>query len=263
MALDQSKRRKLKIVSSVVFTLLYVFVSCISTIHVVDFFLLSNERYMAIMLALAFEFGAAASLGSIIILENSNVKSFTKALIWVLFFTLTSYQAMGNAYYAFSNLTNYQGWIEMFNLLELEPLAQKRWLSIIQGAILPFIALGYIHIMTKFITPDSNIPTKSDDDDDDDYDYDDEYEDSDELDEAKAQDAEYEKVIENLEEELRLSKEKELEHENTVVSERKKMKNELQQAIKEAERRAADAEKQVKELKDQEDGVKKKLNPPQ
>jgi biopolymer transport protein ExbB/TolQ len=55
---------------------------------------------------------------------------------------------MGNAYYSFVNIENYKGWIELFGLVDSELLVQKRILAILQGAILPFIALGYIHVMT-------------------------------------------------------------------------------------------------------------------
>ena len=40
------------------FVLLYVMVSIISTIHVIDFFKLSNPDWLAITLAIAFEVGA-------------------------------------------------------------------------------------------------------------------------------------------------------------------------------------------------------------
>ena len=44
------------------FVTLYLMVSVISTIHVIDFFKLSNPDWLAISLAIAFEVGAAASL---------------------------------------------------------------------------------------------------------------------------------------------------------------------------------------------------------
>ena len=65
------------------FVTLYVMVSVISTIHVITFFELSNPKWLAITLALAFEVGAAASLASIIALKKMN-----KTIVWVLFFIL-------------------------------------------------------------------------------------------------------------------------------------------------------------------------------
>ena len=81
-----------------VFTLLYAVTSLISTIHVIDFFELSNPRWMAISLAIAFELGAAASLASLITLDKMN-----KTLVWILFITITAMQVQGNLYFAFKN----------------------------------------------------------------------------------------------------------------------------------------------------------------
>lgn len=131
------------------FVTLYVLVSLISTIHVIDFFELSNVKWLAITLAVAFEIGAAASLASIIVLDRMN-----KWIVWGLFFLLTGMQAMGNTYYAFTHLNDYQGWVELFGLNEEEPLYQKRILSIVSGAILPLVALGFIKALVDYIRPD-------------------------------------------------------------------------------------------------------------
>ncbi len=133
------------------FVLLYVMVSIISTIHVIDFFKLSNPDWLAITLAIAFEVGAAASLASIIALQKMN-----KGIVWALFFILTAMQAMGNAYYAYVHLDNYQAWIELFGLVEEEPIFQKRMLSIVSGAILPLVALGFIKSLVDYIKPNDN-----------------------------------------------------------------------------------------------------------
>lgn len=130
------------------FVLLYFAVSLISMIHVVSFFELTNPKWLAISLSVAFEIGAMASLCSIIILEKMN-----KTIIWTLFWALTLMQAMGNSYYCFVNLEEYQGWIELFGLTEEEPLFQKRILSVISGAILPLIALGFIKSLVDYLKP--------------------------------------------------------------------------------------------------------------
>jgi hypothetical protein len=135
------------------FVALYLVVSIISTIHVIDFFKLSNPTWLAISLAVAFEIGAAASLSSLIVLNKIN-----KSLVWGLFLILTGMQMMGNTYYAFTNLENYQSWVELFGLTEREPLAQKRILSIISGAILPLVALGFIKSLVDYIRPPEEKP---------------------------------------------------------------------------------------------------------
>lgn len=121
------------------FVSLYILVSIISTIHVIDFFELSNPYWLAVTLAIAFEVGAAASLASLVILKKMN-----RTLIWSLFITITLMQMQGNMYYAYINLTDFNTWSELFNLIEEDPLYQKRILAFVSGAILPLIALGFI-----------------------------------------------------------------------------------------------------------------------
>lgn len=136
------------------FVTLYAIVSLISTIHVIDFFKLSNPDWLAVSLAIAFEIGAAASLASIIALKKMN-----KTLIWGLFIVLTLMQMMGNTYYAFKNLEDYQAWVDLFGLTDSEPIFQKRVLSIISGAVLPLVALGFIKSLVDYIKPNEDDDT--------------------------------------------------------------------------------------------------------
>lgn len=136
-----------------VFVLLYLLTSIISTIHVIDFFKLSNADWLAITLAVAFEVGAAASLASIIALKKMN-----KSIVWALFFLLTAMQAMGNTFYAFTHLHDFQSWIDLFGLTDFELIAQKRILSIVSGAVLPLVALGFIKSLVDYIKPEEIIP---------------------------------------------------------------------------------------------------------
>ena len=134
------------------FVMLYLLVSIISTIHVIDFFELSNPKWLAISLAVGFEVGAAASLASLITLDKMN-----KSLVWALFIVITAMQMQGNMYYAFINLEDFQGWVELFNLLEWDELAQKRLLAGVSGAILPLVALGFIKSLVDYIKPDKEV----------------------------------------------------------------------------------------------------------
>jgi hypothetical protein len=139
------------------FVTLYFLVSCISTIHVIDFFNLSNPSWLSISLAIAFEVGAAASLASLVTLEKMN-----KVIVWALFIILTAMQAMGNTYYAYIHLNNFQGWIELFGLVDEELIYQKRVLSIVSGAILPIVALGFIKSLVDYIKPTEASSEESD-----------------------------------------------------------------------------------------------------
>ena len=134
------------------FVMLYILVSLISTIHVIDFFELSNPRGMAIALAIAFEVGAAASLASLITLDKMN-----KTLVWALFIAITAMQMQGNMFYAFQNLEGYSSWVELFNLVDEEPLFQKRVLAFVSGAILPLVALGFIKSLVDYIKPEDEV----------------------------------------------------------------------------------------------------------
>ena len=132
-----------------IFCSLYFLVATISMINSVAFFDLSHSGLMSWSLAIGFEIGAAASLAAIVILEKTN-----KSMVWFLFLLLTSFQMMANSFHAFINLEDYMGWIELFGLEEAEPLFQKRILSIVSGAILPLIALGFIKSLVDYIRPD-------------------------------------------------------------------------------------------------------------
>jgi hypothetical protein len=132
------------------FVVLYALVSIISTIHVIDFFELSNPYWLAVTLAIGFEVGAAASLASLVILEKTN-----KTLVWALFIVITLMQMQGNMFYAFTNLgPEYVTWSELFGLIEEDPLYQRRVLSAVSGAILPLVALGFIKSLVDYIKPD-------------------------------------------------------------------------------------------------------------
>lgn len=137
------------------FVSLYLLVSIISTIHVIEFFKLSNPEWLAVSLAIAFELGAAASLASLVILDKMN-----KTLVWMLFGTITLMQMQGNMYYAFVHMQDFQGWSELFGLIEEDVVYQKRILSAVSGAILPLVALGFIKSLVDYIKPESETLVK-------------------------------------------------------------------------------------------------------
>ena len=136
-----------------IFVSLYFLVATISMINSVAFFDLSHHGLMNWALAIGFELGAAASLAAIIILEKTN-----KTMVWGLFILLTCFQMMANSYHAFVNLEDYMGWIELFGLEEEEPIFQKRVLSVVSGAVLPIVALGFIKSLTDYLRPEEELP---------------------------------------------------------------------------------------------------------
>jgi hypothetical protein len=112
---------------------------------------MTNPKWLSVFLAIAFEIGAAASLASIIVMDKMN-----KFIVWSLFFTLTAMQAIGNTYFAYIHLSDFSQWSELFGLSEEDPIFQKRILSIISGAILPLVSLGFIKALVDYIRPDKD-----------------------------------------------------------------------------------------------------------
>lgn len=139
-----------------IFCSLYFLVATISMINSVAFFDLAHDGIMNWALAIGFELGAAASLAAIIILDKTN-----KTMVWSLFTLLTAFQMMANSFHAFVHLENYMPWIELFGLEEEEPIFQKRILSIVSGAVLPLVALGFIKSLVDYIRPEKESETET------------------------------------------------------------------------------------------------------
>jgi hypothetical protein len=53
------------------------------------------------------------------------------------------------------HLHEYQGWIELFGLVDDDPMYQKRILGLISGATLPVVALGFIKALVDYIKPEN------------------------------------------------------------------------------------------------------------
>jgi hypothetical protein len=68
-------------------------------------------------------------------------------------------QMQGNMYYAFVHMEDFQGWSELFGLIEEDVVYQKRVLSAVSGAILPLVALGFIKSLVDYIKPESQAET--------------------------------------------------------------------------------------------------------
>jgi hypothetical protein len=131
------------------FILLWVIVSTVSTIHSVAFFQMSNNIYLSWSLAIAFEIGAMASLGGILISRGN------KTLIWGLFIILTLFQIHGNMYWAWINATDITEWSKLFDLLDEDENFRKRIFVFISGGILPLVSLGFIKSLIDYLKIDT------------------------------------------------------------------------------------------------------------
>jgi hypothetical protein len=142
----------------VLFSLLYIAVGFVSTFHAVSFFAISNEKWLAIILAVAFEIGQAAVLFSLL---TSKTK---KVMPWILMGVLTLVQVLGNVYSSYSymvihnlDLVKYFTDSVLFYIQDPNPQVNQVMISYITGAILPIVAL----CMTSMIVDVSGVDNKN------------------------------------------------------------------------------------------------------
>jgi hypothetical protein len=157
------------------YVVLYVIVATISCICSVDFFDMTHTNMSSIILAISFEIGSMGCLfGALTTLRNKD-----NALIWIMFVFLTLMQMMNNTYYSYVHIENYKDWIELFNLVDMEEITQKRIISIISGCVLPIVSLSFIHLLVDLLRADdtNNKPIGNSIADTDVYEEDDEYND--------------------------------------------------------------------------------------
>ena len=154
----------------VAFVLVPLIVSVVSTIHVISFFLLSNDSLLALVLAIAFEIGALSALAGLIVMDKIN-----KSTVWFIFILLTLFQMMGNAYYSYdtvsfkiiSNNGLIKNFSELFGLDNSDAegiVFIKRIIAILSGAILPIISLSFLHLLIRYISfkPEFQIENNAD-----------------------------------------------------------------------------------------------------
>ena len=126
----------------ILFSLLYIAVGFVSTYHAISFFAISNENWLAIILAIAFEIGQAAVLFSLLTNKSK------KIMPWILMSVLTLVQVLGNVYSSYSYMIiNHQDKVKyftdsvLFYLQDPDPQVNQVMISYITGAILPIVSL--------------------------------------------------------------------------------------------------------------------------
>jgi len=152
----ENKTHNSKIVWMIIISFLLVplVVSVVSTIHVINFFELSNHYPLALTLALAFEIGALSALAGLVAMGKIN-----KNVVWFIFVLLTIFQMMGNVYYAYDIITNrmktnpelIKNWAELFGLADDEIITVKRIIAIFSGAVLPIVSLSFLDLLIDYI----------------------------------------------------------------------------------------------------------------
>ena len=126
----------------ILFSLLYISVGFVSTIHSISFFEISNKIWLAVILAIAFEIGQAAVLFSLLTSKTKRI------MPWVLMSVLTLVQVLGNVYSSYSYMilhnpeqVKYFTDSVLFYLQDPDPQVNQVMVSYITGAILPIVSL--------------------------------------------------------------------------------------------------------------------------
>jgi hypothetical protein len=146
-------RENLKGIIATSFTIPILLVAFVSISHVTTFYGLTNPFSWAIYLSVAIEIAALGALAGI----SANMGRF----VYVPFLIVTFIQFVGNVFFAYSfiNQTSdlFKQWVELSGpLLETfgvditDMLAQKRWLALISGGMLPLISLTFAHMLVKY-----------------------------------------------------------------------------------------------------------------
>lgn len=142
----------------ILFSLLYIAVGFVSTYHAISFFAISNENWLAIILAIAFEIGQAAVLFSLLTNKTK------KIMPWVLMSVLTLVQVLGNVYSSYSYMIiNHPDQVKyftdsvLFYLQDPDPQVNQVMISYITGAILPIVSL----CMTSMVVNAAGLESQS------------------------------------------------------------------------------------------------------
>ena len=146
-------RENLKGIIATSFTIPILLVAFVSISHVTTFYGLTNPFSWAIYLSVAIEIAALGALAGI----SANMGRF----VYVPFLIVTFIQFVGNVFFAYSFIDEtsdlFKQWVELAGpLLETfgvditDMMAQKRWLSLISGGMLPLISLTFAHMLVKY-----------------------------------------------------------------------------------------------------------------
>lgn len=126
----------------ILFGVLYTSVGFVSVYHSISFFELSNQHWLALILACAFEIGQAAVLFYLLISRDKQI------MPWILMSVLTLVQVLGNVYSSYQymmlnnvDLIKYFTDSVLFFIQDPNPKVNHVMISYITGAILPVVAL--------------------------------------------------------------------------------------------------------------------------
>lgn len=129
-------------------------VAAISISHVVSWYDLANPLSWAIYLSIAIEVAAMSAIAA----SSVKVKGFS---VWFVFIIVTLIQFIGNIFFSYSEIDEtaqeFKDWSELtgpiFEAIGADindSIAQKRWLALLEGGLLPLISLTCLHFFIKY-----------------------------------------------------------------------------------------------------------------
>lgn len=148
--LEKNKRKVIRLA----FVIPIFLVAAISVSHVVRWYDLANPFAWAIYLSIAVEIAAMSALAA----ASVRVKGYS---IWLVFVIVTLIQFIGNVFFSFteidSSTTYFKSWVELttpiFDAMGsdiTDIVAQKRWLALLAGGLLPIISLTCLHFFIEY-----------------------------------------------------------------------------------------------------------------
>jgi len=128
-------------------------VMVISISHVVSWYTMANPITWAIYLSVAIEIAAMSSISA------ASVK--IKGGVWLVFIIVTLIQFIGNIFFCYNeinpNTPEFKSWVELtgpifegFGSDIKDVVAQKRWLALLEGGLLPIVSLASLHFFIKY-----------------------------------------------------------------------------------------------------------------
>lgn len=130
-----------------------ILVAGISISHVVAWYDIANPINWAIYLSIAIEVGAMTAL----VAATNKIKGG----VWFMFGLITIIQMIGNIYFSFKEINEngelFKSWVELtspiweiFGTESTDIVGLKRWLSFLEGGLLPIISLTSLHFFVKY-----------------------------------------------------------------------------------------------------------------
>ncbi len=129
-------------------------VAAISISHVVSWYDLANPMSWAIYLSIAVEIAAMSAIAA----ASVKVRGFS---VWFVFIIVTFIQFVGNIYFSYTEIDEasrfFKQWVELtqpvidaMGIDVGDVIAQKRFLALLEGGLLPLISLTCLHFFIQY-----------------------------------------------------------------------------------------------------------------